>query len=66
MPKEAVNLFYDVKDTGSKFLQKIKRIKNPPLFNTGRRTTDPSGTYPTPNLLHTLWHAAVMALARIC
>lgn len=27
MPKEAVNLFYDVKDTGSKFLQKNKKNK---------------------------------------
>lgn len=31
MPKEAVNLFYDVKDTGSKFFQKNNKKKSTPI-----------------------------------
>lgn len=32
MPKEAVNLFYDVKDTGSKFFQKNNKKKIHPYL----------------------------------
>lgn len=41
MPKEAVNLFYDVKNTGSKFLQKNKRNKkiHPYLTQVGGQQT---------------------------